>query len=230
MRVMVLVVVFNTAFTNSSVISWRSRLVEETGAPGDLSQVTDKLYHIMLCTSPWSRFELTTSVIDDTDCTGSCKSNYQTITTITAPVHMRTDDLIEWFIFVWTSSEQYFSDWLILVWAHSEQHFSDWLIYVWTSSEQYFSDWLILVWAHSEQYFSDCLICVWTSNERYISDWLISVFTSSEQYFSYIYNKNKYAYHISCRCKVGTGVATYIQEHGDNMLYKVGIVWLGMDQ
>ena len=200
MRVMVLVVVFNAAFTNSSVISWQSRLVEETGAPGDLSQVTDKLYRIMLCTSPWSRFELTTSVMDDTDCTGSCKSNYQTITTITAPVHMRTDDLIEWFIFVWTSSEQYFSDWLILVWAHSEQ------------------------------YFSDCLICVWTSNERYISDWLISVFTSSEQYFSYIYNKNKYAYHISCRCKVGTGVATYIQEHGDNMLYKVGIVWLGMDQ
>ena len=36
----------------------------------DLSQVTDKLYHIMLYTSPWSR--LTTSVVIGTDCIGSC--------------------------------------------------------------------------------------------------------------------------------------------------------------
>jgi hypothetical protein len=34
----------------------------------DLSQVTDKLYHIMLYTSPWSRFELTTSVVIGIDC------------------------------------------------------------------------------------------------------------------------------------------------------------------
>jgi len=44
--------VFNTTFNNISVISWRSiLLVEETGVPGEttgLSQVTDKLYHIML--------------------------------------------------------------------------------------------------------------------------------------------------------------------------------------
>ena len=46
----------------------------------DLSQVTDKHYHIMLYTSPWSRFELTTSVVIGTDCIGSCKSNYHTIT------------------------------------------------------------------------------------------------------------------------------------------------------
>jgi hypothetical protein len=46
----------------------------------DLSQVTDKLYHIMLYHSPWSRFKLTTSVVIGTDCTGSCKSNYHTIT------------------------------------------------------------------------------------------------------------------------------------------------------
>ena len=38
--------VFNATFNNISVISWRSvLLVEETT---DLSQVTDKLYHIML--------------------------------------------------------------------------------------------------------------------------------------------------------------------------------------
>jgi len=48
-------------------------------------QVTDKLYHILLYASPWSRFELTTSVVIDTDCIGSCKSNYHTITATTAP-------------------------------------------------------------------------------------------------------------------------------------------------
>ena len=37
----------------------------------DLSKVPNKLYHIMLYTSPWSRFELTTSVVIDTDCIGS---------------------------------------------------------------------------------------------------------------------------------------------------------------
>jgi hypothetical protein len=49
----------------------------------DLSHVTDKLYHIMLCTSPWSMFELTTSVVIGTNCIGSCKSNYHTITATT---------------------------------------------------------------------------------------------------------------------------------------------------
>jgi hypothetical protein len=44
--------VFNATFNNISVISRRSvLLVEEAGVPSettDLSQVTDKLYHIML--------------------------------------------------------------------------------------------------------------------------------------------------------------------------------------
>jgi hypothetical protein len=35
--------------------------------------------------SPWSRFELTTSVVIGTDCIGSWKSNYHTITATTAP-------------------------------------------------------------------------------------------------------------------------------------------------
>jgi hypothetical protein len=51
----------------------------------NLSQVTDKLYHIMFYASPWSRFELTTSVVISTDCIGSCKSNYHTIMATTAP-------------------------------------------------------------------------------------------------------------------------------------------------
>ena len=39
----------------------------------------------MLYPSPWSRFELTTSVVIGTDCIGSCKSNFHTITIMTAP-------------------------------------------------------------------------------------------------------------------------------------------------
>jgi hypothetical protein len=46
----------------------------------NLSQVTDKLYHIMLYTLPWSRFELTTSVVKGTDYICGCKLNYHTIT------------------------------------------------------------------------------------------------------------------------------------------------------
>jgi hypothetical protein len=51
----------------------------------DPLHVIDKLYHIMLYTSSWSRFELTTSVVIGTDCLGSCKSNYHTITATTSP-------------------------------------------------------------------------------------------------------------------------------------------------
>ena len=36
-------------------------------------------------TSPWAGFELTTLVVIGTDCIGSYKSNYHTITTTTAP-------------------------------------------------------------------------------------------------------------------------------------------------
>ena len=51
--------------------------------PEDPEKVTDKLYHIMLYTSPWSRPELTISVVKGTDCIISFKSNYHTITATT---------------------------------------------------------------------------------------------------------------------------------------------------
>ena len=38
-------------------------------------------------TSPSAGFELTTLVVIGIDCTGSCKSNYHTMTTTTAPIH-----------------------------------------------------------------------------------------------------------------------------------------------
>jgi hypothetical protein len=55
----------------------------------DQSQGSDKLYHKMLYQTG---FELTALVVIDTDCTGSCKSNYHMIMTTLVPLFTGYDD------------------------------------------------------------------------------------------------------------------------------------------
>jgi hypothetical protein len=81
--------VFNATFNNISVISWLSvLLVEETGVPRENHRPAvshwQTLSHNILSSTPRHEWGSTLVVIG-TDCTGSCKSNYHTITTTSVP-------------------------------------------------------------------------------------------------------------------------------------------------
>jgi hypothetical protein len=90
-RLFVCLMVFNATFNNISALSWRSvLLVEETAGPGENHRPAAShyiLYHNNVV-------HLTLMVIG-TDCIGSCKSNYHTITVTTAP------DMYRWNIQFW---------------------------------------------------------------------------------------------------------------------------------
>ena len=85
--------VFNATFNNISAISWQSVLMrKETGVPGENHQpVTSHRQtssHNVVSSTPCLsgvRTHNISLVVIYTDCTGSWKSNYHTITTIRAP-------------------------------------------------------------------------------------------------------------------------------------------------
>ena len=84
------VILFNDTFNNIAVISWRSVFIggENLRVPHQLVASHWQIYHISVVSSTSRHergFEITILVVTGTDCTGSCKSNYHTITTTTAP-------------------------------------------------------------------------------------------------------------------------------------------------
>ena len=96
---------------------------EDTEKTTDLSQVTDKLYHIVLYTSPWSGFELTKSMVIGTDCIGSCKSNYHTITATPAPYKRLTPTLI-YLRYLECSIRSSYTDWSAISLAMADIRFN----------------------------------------------------------------------------------------------------------
>jgi len=90
--------VFNATFNKISIISWQSvllveefRVLRENHRPATSHWQTlshNVVYQVHLV---WTGFELTTSVVIETDCIGSCKSYYHMIATMTARILNKKD-------------------------------------------------------------------------------------------------------------------------------------------
>ena len=88
--------VLNATFNNNLVISWQPvLLVKETGENHRPVASHWQTFSHNVASSTWTRFELTTLVLIGTDFIGSCKSNYHTISTMTAPTN---------WVFLWISN------------------------------------------------------------------------------------------------------------------------------
>jgi hypothetical protein len=99
-----MVMVFKATFNNISVILWRSvLLVEKTGEnhrPA-ASHWQTWSHNVVMSTPAWVGFALTTLVVIGTDCIGSCKCNYDTITATTTPVFGRYFSICKSTQFLW---------------------------------------------------------------------------------------------------------------------------------
>jgi len=91
------VMVFNATLNNISILSWRSLLlVEEIKVPEENYRFVAshwQTYHIMLYLVYLAISGIQppqTLVVTDTDCTGSCKSNYHTTTTTPFILYINT--------------------------------------------------------------------------------------------------------------------------------------------
>ena len=129
---------FNTNFTNISVILWWPvSLVEETGVPGKnhwpAASTWQTLSDDVVSNTPrqCEGFKLTMLAVIATDCIGSCNSNYHAIMTTApkrgvrghyTPVTYLTQYLVHWKFNYQPSKQTIFCSWInsaILIWYGS---------------------------------------------------------------------------------------------------------------
>jgi len=104
--------VFNDTFKNISAISWRSvLLVEETGVHGENHLPAAGHWKVL----SHNVVHLATSVVIGTDCIASCKSNYHTLTTTTAPRKMNQNLVQSWLLVHYIMSYDCLACYLIFI-------------------------------------------------------------------------------------------------------------------